>query len=195
MQKKDIKIGEKYGVLAHISKRAEAKAGATVVDFDGEYEGYRPGSWGSRKVTKTGGITVRFDEPVVKRWDGYTPLQEILDGQWVDSFKEDAKKDAITVDVLPSARHVVGLWSEITADRDIAKTRREEFYADNQKRAEELVPRRLALNVAIDEAGLTDHVKVTFGQAKVSDDQEAYVSFRQILITPEGLEKLLGIGK
>lgn len=192
MQKKDIKIGQKYGVLAHVNKRATAKAGATIVDFDGEYQGYTGGTWG-RKTTKHGGITIQFDEPVVKRWDGYTPLQEILDGGWVDSFKEDAKKDAITKDVLPSARHVVGLWSEITAERDIHRARQEEWYAENQEKAEALVPRRLALNAAIDEAGLTDEVKITLTQSKVSADSDAYVGFKLITITPAGLEKLLGL--
>ena len=193
MQKKDIKIGEKYGVIAHVNKRAQAKSGATVVNFDGAHEVRSPGMWSTSKRTSHTGITVRFDEPVVKRWDGYTPLQEILDGQWVDDFKEDAKKEAITVDVLPSARHVVGLWSEIVADREEGAKRREEWQAENRAKAEAFKPRRKALARALDEAGVLDDVRIGYHQYDGGNDAKVITGIGEIRITLTALEKILGL--
>jgi hypothetical protein len=195
MQKKDIKIGEKYGVLAHVGKRAVAKSGATIVDFNGEHEVRSPGMWSYSRRTVSNGISIRFDEPVVKRWDGYIPLQEILDGQWVDSFKEEAKKDAITTDVLPSARHVVGLWSEIVNEREVGARRRAEWQAENRAKAEAFKPRRKALARALDEAGVLDDVRISYHQydGGSGNDAKVITGISEIRITMAALEKLLGL--
>jgi hypothetical protein len=194
MQKKDIKIGEKYGILAHVNKRATPTAGATVIDLDAKYMGRRPGMWTTGMVEKSG-IRVRFDEPVVKQWNGYIPLAEILAREGAaDFYKEEAKRDAVTEDVLPSARHIAGLWADIVEANEAYDKRQQAWRDENQQKADALVPRRLALNAALGEAGVIDGVRITFTEGEVAPNQKAYTAFRQILITPEALEKLLGLG-
>lgn len=135
MQRKKIKVGEKYAVVKRMGRDAhESKSvPATVEEMGVEYTTSRWGSFRSVNVTMNDGIRVRFDEPVVVGHYDFKPLSYYTDPERgiKERVVEEHRKNAVTEYVLEGSRYILRPWAEV-------EEMRARWDRENRERAEKV---------------------------------------------------------
>jgi hypothetical protein len=117
MQRKLIKIGTEYGVLARFMQKNQYvnACRATVTALDAKYEKYTGGgAWSSMRTEFNDGIEVMFHEDVIQQYDRYKPLSELPSRYNPD--RADIIKAGTKV-VLTSPKQVIAEWTPIAEAR------------------------------------------------------------------------------
>lgn len=144
MKRTEIKVGDKYAVVARVSKHARRYAvAATVLDTDASYIEPPTHSWGNRTGTpRTGGIRVRFDEPVVTEYNGFEPLAQ-LEERLNAGAHAAASERAVTEYVFPrdtAARHFLAAWDVVARERQVNAETQARHASEMQARAHDFAP-------------------------------------------------------
>lgn len=132
MQRKNIKVGETYGVVRRRSRYVRPVK-ATVVALDEPYT--YPSRSGSEFTVPNGGIRVRFDEPMVVHYDGFRPASEArAESRTIDEYVFGDREDGQVGSCF------VGPWAEIEAQREIDERQKRERAERVSKAADEFAP-------------------------------------------------------
>lgn len=193
MQRKLIKIGEEYGVVARFNKSARRQAArATVVSLDAEYDAY-VGSYATLRRRLNDGIAVRFNEDVVRQYDQFKAVSSFPKG-YTPSNREVVK--AGDEFVLESAKLVIDTWEVLGPEHEAA--------ADEAKAGRQRVDRIADVvepTIAVIDAALVRHgfTPEEFGDDVRTRDRESRgedgyrIIDRTYTLTVEAIATLLGI--
>lgn len=166
MERKQIKIGEAYGVVASRSTRRPGNpVRATVLGFDGEFE-QRTGRW-SGTATRTTGIRVKFDEPMVRQWDEFCPLAKYERQYAADEVTteqiEMQRARAVTEAVLEAAQMVTEPWADYTRRLVEREEWADKQARDMDERGDKIEPRVAAVKDVFDRVGIDPKTKTYTG--------------------------------
>jgi len=196
MQRKQIKIGEAYAVIASRAQRESRKGTPVkgiVVGFDGEYSYHKSDGWRGRTVTKQDGIVVRFEEPMVRAWDKFEPLAQIeaRADRLADHYLAECRATAVTQTVLQAAQMVVEPWADREAREAIwaASTRKHEEKMDAMADEAAAEPILAAIREKLDTLGITPDVK----ERTVQGVERERTLGAKFTFTHDEVAKLLGI--
>ena len=194
MQRKQIKIGEAYAVVASRStgRRQGTPVKGVVLGFDGEYQSWTSSTWHSREITKRDGVRVRFEEPMMRSHDSFHPLSQIeaRADQVADSYLEEARKKASTEAVLQSVQMVKEPWAEYAEREARFDEARLRWARENDAKGDVAEPVIAAIRETLEERGIAYGIK--------KDQRDGTSGKRTLSATytlgVEEMAKLLGVG-
>jgi hypothetical protein len=198
MKRKDIKIGETYGVVLKATSRA-TPVPAKVVGLDAPYSARSRSGWSSHEIKKNDGVRVVFREDMRVSYDSFEPRSECAKRMTDKALKATKWHKAGVVHVLPGSKCVVEPWADIAARRASIEADLLERAKRTDQVADTVEPKLRAVIAAMNARGIY-HGDGHAAAAKVVPRELRGVEARDRVVDAtfklslDAMAKLLGVG-